>query len=899
MKKRNLSFVAIAVSCAMGVAYAEFSEHNQPLFNTDDTHRLFTVDENTTTKRSARAAYLQNDPRVKESWIININPQLISPDTQKIVLPMQDGSTAIYYLSDFEKDKDNIAVWVGGYLPKQDIERYGTQGTSVAENQAIFVRNGENITGSVTVNGQHYSIDALGNGEHALIKVDDTFPTEEPEPLEVPRFPFNQPKILPPTTEHSDIRVMIVTSEQAYQQTADLEGKVASLFAEANVGNKQSNVNITFENAGIFKVDLQDSGDLYEHLYAIEDPETPLGAQVAIARDERRADLVVWLGSSENSPTICGVAYVNAPKESAFSATSLNCIGRGAYTFAHEMGHNMGLRHNYDGTHSDVEEYAYGHRTMHLFRTIMSKKFSTENRINYWSNPDIHYNGSNYLMGTKEHANAARRLNEVREYYANFYPAVGEEEEQIVVPVVTLDQTDITVVSNDKDSQSYYVNATSDQASVTWQWDLAEGDDRIIFYRSSSRGTEITVPRGLSDTSAKIRVRATTASGVEGEAIVTVNIVSPSVDIIAPNSTTPSAPIKLQAQANFEQANYQWSLYQDGKLIEEGIDSFGQIKPGLATGPYVVNVTATHQESGRSATHSHNLYVSPVAGPVVTLKQPVLNAVKTGNYGWNHYVTAIGDQENLTWKWERLAGDERIILNPSKTHMADILVSPNVSGISAKFRVTATNAAGVPGEAIVTVNVVEPNVAISGPATSGVSSPAKLEAEANFEEPSWQWELYKGTQRITDGIDQTGQIKSGLAQGNYVVKVIATNHEWARKAESSHAIYVTEQANTDQAFIDGLTLAVETLEEDASSITFIGRISSSAEATTAPTYQWQWAGEEGKQGDAEARFTVKKGLLPQTLQVKADVTVGQLGDNLSKQFVVPARKLGGIAPAKP
>lgn len=616
MNHLKLSTLAIAVICSVGLSHAESganttAPNSEYSLNAKDKSQLFTLDQGDNDKTDVRAAYLKNDPRAEHAWIIHINTNLISADTQKITLPLQDGNTISFYLSDFSKDKNNISVWNGSYLPKADKERYGEHGTVALENNAIFVKNGQNITGSFVVDGEQYNIDPLGNGEHALVKVDSTFPVEDDDMPALARTPFNFPETFTTTTAHSKIRVLVVTTNIARQNVIDMDGLVAHMFAEANETNENSHVNITFEHAGTFHADYQDTGIPEDSLRTAHNPETPLGAQVAKARDQRKADLVVILGSNINNTSNCGVGALNATKEDAFSALSYTCTRRSTYTFQHELGHNFGLKHNWGGADANpdiiVPEYAYGFSVPGRFRTVMSYPMAGEKKINYWSNPAISYNGTSQMIGD-DHANAARLLNERREYVANFYPPMGDEIMQ--APVITLDRPEITAVKSGNQYTNYVVTATGDQEGLGWQWERVDGDENITLESGKSNKALVVVPKGLTGVTAKFRARGTNMDKQTGEAIVTVNVVDPAVEISGPASIDTAAPVKLEAKANFNEPTYKWELRKGEQVIAEGIDRNGQIKAGLEAGDYTVVVTASSAHGARSATATHTLTIT-------------------------------------------------------------------------------------------------------------------------------------------------------------------------------------------------------------------------------------------------------------------------------------------------
>lgn len=133
---------------------------------------------------------------------------------------------------------------------------------------------------------------------------------------------------------------------------------------------------------------------------------------IRTARDTYGADLAAILMRSQTGQSSCGVAWLNGGSSdtigdsSKLAGYSVNadwirdtdtpsgsftlCADR---TFAHEIGHNMGMAHNVEdssGVGSGVRAYAHGHRVDGSFRTIMAyDSGASETAVNYFSNPSI------------------------------------------------------------------------------------------------------------------------------------------------------------------------------------------------------------------------------------------------------------------------------------------------------------------------------------------------------------------------------------------------------------------------------------------------------------------------------------------------------------------------------
>ena len=170
-------------------------------------------------------------------------------------------------------------------------------------------------------------------------------------------------------------------------------------------------------------------------------------------RDLYAADLVHLLVGRNDY--FCGVAndILEQEEDGTFndSAFGITVDGCGGLTFAHELGHNMGLRHDRyqvlrnEARRDSIDGYNYGYVNQRMFRpgapesarwrTVMAYDAQCHDsldgfwcpKILYFSNPDLTYNGDllgvpvNHLSGGADGpAHAARTLNENRQVVANF-----------------------------------------------------------------------------------------------------------------------------------------------------------------------------------------------------------------------------------------------------------------------------------------------------------------------------------------------------------------------------------------------------------------------------------------------------------------------------------------------
>lgn len=214
------------------------------------------------------------------------------------------------------------------------------------------------------------------------------------------------------------IDVMVVFSNQAAAATADMEALALGSIQSSNTTFSNSNAGVTFNLVHYQQVNYDDSGNSLTDVNRLEGTSDGYIDNIHSLRDQYGADVVILM---VNSTDACGRASEIGANSSEAFAITVNSCSIGNYTFAHEIGHLAGARHDNDGTGSP---YAYGHGFRFLpayWRTVMGiRNYSGDptNRIPYWSNPDKYYGG--VAMGSSSWRDNARVWDERAATVAGF-----------------------------------------------------------------------------------------------------------------------------------------------------------------------------------------------------------------------------------------------------------------------------------------------------------------------------------------------------------------------------------------------------------------------------------------------------------------------------------------------
>lgn len=324
------------------------------------------------------------------------------------------------------------------------------------DGELVFVVQNGVVAGSIRGGGKLYQIRFAGGDVHEIQEVDPGLLPPDGEPL----APEEDGRA--PAAESAAVADAVVAADDgtqidvlvAYTATARaVAGGTAAIQALINLGITETNQ--SYLNAGVIQrvrlvhtveVAYTESGNIGTDLSRLRATADGFMDNVHPLRNTYGADLVHLI--VDNGGGFCGIAYVmntvsNAFASDAFGVTARSCVSPNL-SFAHEMGHNMGLQHDryvdqsntpYPYSHGYVNQAALvgGAPVNKRWRTIMA--YNTEcsdngiscTRLMYFSDPTRFYTGDPMGVAgtaasssTNGPANARASLNNTRTTVANF-----------------------------------------------------------------------------------------------------------------------------------------------------------------------------------------------------------------------------------------------------------------------------------------------------------------------------------------------------------------------------------------------------------------------------------------------------------------------------------------------
>lgn len=339
--------------------------------------------------------------------------------------------------------------FIGDALPLQHVRTdrsgdseftwHGRAGIDEGGSATMIVR-GEQVVGIVRTGRDIYALESVGAGLHVVTKLDPRrFPPDHPpqqdhDGVQLPSA--TEPPLKRSVRQDAGARASPTTIDVivAYTQRANVESgsNVSALIdlavAEANASYTASGIDIQLRLVHKYQTNYKESSwnnDLKR--FRVEGDRHM--DEVHSLRRTHKADVAVLV---LHNPSACGLASaILAEQTTAFAAVHWDCAA-GYYSFAHEIGHLQGARHNPESD-SGTTPYAWGHGYRYTaggWRTIMAYDSSSCSggtcvRVGCWSTPTRTYPcasnpAGGVPMGSATQHDNSRVLNDTDETVANF-----------------------------------------------------------------------------------------------------------------------------------------------------------------------------------------------------------------------------------------------------------------------------------------------------------------------------------------------------------------------------------------------------------------------------------------------------------------------------------------------
>jgi hypothetical protein len=294
---------------------------------------------------------------------------------------------------------------------------------------ATFVVRKGQVTGSVSARDGIFSVTPSTGGVAVVTKLDyNKLPPEHPASFERTeeraRSAYQSQLDRVSTIDrqrdvrnaNSNIGVLVGYTAGVLKARPDVASLIQLAVDEANESYRNSGVHITLVLKKTMQVNTTENGSFDADLKSFVND-----AEVQCQRATAKADVAVLLITDD---AYCGLADdILAKPNTAFAVVYHGCA-TGYYSFAHEIGHLQGARHNPEADPGKPYEYGHGYTyPAGGWRTIMGYACTgtqkCDRRIKYWSNPNVNNEGA--ATGSTNVSNNARVLNETAAYIASLH----------------------------------------------------------------------------------------------------------------------------------------------------------------------------------------------------------------------------------------------------------------------------------------------------------------------------------------------------------------------------------------------------------------------------------------------------------------------------------------------
>ena len=244
-----------------------------------------------------------------------------------------------------------------------------------------FVVNDEVVVGTVRAPLATYTIRPTSDGIHAIRQIDSSTLPPDSEPLVPPpelarsdrvrpitppdrEAPFPQLGADPPISGDEDgsrVDVLVVYTPAARRAEGNIEALINLMVAETNQAYANSGVIQRVNLVRTEEVGYTEQGATRDDLSHLQETSDGYMDEVHALRDRYAADLVHLIVDRDRGGDFdaCGRAWLmltpsNSFEAFAFGLTDYRC---GGTTFAHELGHNMGLKHDRYQERAELKNY--------------------------------------------------------------------------------------------------------------------------------------------------------------------------------------------------------------------------------------------------------------------------------------------------------------------------------------------------------------------------------------------------------------------------------------------------------------------------------------------------------------------------------------------------------------
>lgn len=542
---------------------------------------------------SANAAVSRNaNPYLKrliddsQSEVITLargHGQFVLDEQQWLDIPLETGVTVrarkLHYTIE-----SGMGVWVGEVQSDDLRQRRGQPTVDLSrevavdpQNLAVLVRNGERITGTVSVGGRQYQIEPVDKGQVAItrIKPSDNGKDQDDSPTEVTKQTSTQSGQTAQRSSQQPIRILTVYSNDVKNAYADPVALGIQRFEHFKEIARASGVTVVYENAGVEHLPYDESSfPGCDQLQCMNNQLSEVRRNSASAQQQFKAHVVMGVVAKKLTSRGCGLAGAIGA-DSVTSSVGYACAGESG-TYAHELGHVIGAHHSGMTTPFAYSSAFCQNSVTPNWQTIMAYCDSGGRKINLFSNPERTYEG--VPMGVADRHDNARSINNWYPTLVGLFPPPDNSAPPIASGFVELGQKELPF-----SAESAILNGAASRNpgsdAMRYEWTQTAGVPAVTIDNSQSMKatanfSEVSVP-----TDYRFRLTVANATGHVDATEVGVRVYPRDIGAACDNVAAWD-PEQTYSIAG-EQVSYQGSLY---RLLTQPSGNFTRRPPAVWSG---------------------------------------------------------------------------------------------------------------------------------------------------------------------------------------------------------------------------------------------------------------------------------------------------------------------------
>ncbi|OUS29013.1 hypothetical protein A9Q99_10400 [Gammaproteobacteria bacterium 45_16_T64] len=462
---------------------------------------LFTPVEKVIAQRAVIKNIHPSGEKEKRSRRMGVNVDILG-GLERLSINLFSNTLIEVKVSSAKKNRFGRTVWRG------EVENQVVDGVrEVVTGKVTLIISDNTVMGTVRMNGQLYKIEPENNQVHSIKEIDTTsYPSDHPNAQSDVDVLSTIPKAMSGDTVASsadavvNVSVLVLYAASVSGNVSDVNALVDLVIDETNQTYIDSGLNQSLQLSLVGTVAVDFAEMTYpEMLSSLASRSDGVLDDVHQLRLDHEADVVVLLSSESD---YCGYGYVGADYDTAFAVVNYACAS-GNFSFAHEIGHLVGARHDIQNDSSSYP-YAYGHGFQSpslAFRTIMSYNCGNGDcpRVGFWSSPDNLFGDE--VMGQADTSNNVRVWEENASHLAGLHEAYIPPD--IDRELWFFDIGDYVYSSPvvDDEGTAYFagrdanIYALYSDMSIKWQTSVSQAissalvlENGVIYYRTAGPG---------------------------------------------------------------------------------------------------------------------------------------------------------------------------------------------------------------------------------------------------------------------------------------------------------------------------------------------------------------------------------------------------------------------------